>query len=251
CPAVIETPLSLFLPNQVPLAVEEINSAEHPVKVGLSDAFMALVNTPRSPEARRRTIYEYHRVEVDTTKITNHSAFEFSPLPTCLQHRSCELCLSSTVTSGCGWCNILQRWNRPAQTRVAGPRLLRGTSADPPSPLASFHAFWAFFDAISPNRPKRAPAKTTPQESLTGAPQHTGIIAGVVAAVVLLVALTLLALYYINTHPTVAPPFYLMQRRTNNYWPSMKFRNQGCHNSYAEVEVGGHEKEGFIEAEQC
>lgn len=31
----------------------------------------------------------------------------------------------------------------------------------------------------------------------------------------------------------------------------MKFRNQGCHSSYAEVELGGYEKEGFIEAEQC
>lgn len=41
------------------------------------------------------------------------------------------------------------------------------------------------------------------------------------------------------------------QRRTNNYWPSMKFRNQGCQSSYAEVELGGHEKEGFIEAEHC
>lgn len=94
------------------------------------------------------------------------------------------------------------------------------------------------------------------------------------AALVLLVALTLLAVYYINTHPTVAPPFDLMQvkgkpftchiwsnitttavgclqRRTNNYWPSMRFRNQGCQSSYAEVELGGHEKEGFIEAEQC
>lgn len=42
-------------------------------------------------------------------------------------------------------------------------------------------------------------------------PEHTAIIAGVVAALVLLVFLTLLAVYYINTHPTVAPPFYLMQ----------------------------------------
>lgn len=53
----------------------------------------------------------------------------------------------------------------------------------------------------------------------TGSPSHKGItentaiIAGVVAALVLLVALTLLAVYYINTHPTVAPPFYLMQVR--------------------------------------
>lgn len=31
----------------------------------------------------------------------------------------------------------------------------------------------------------------------------------------------------------------------------MKFRNQGCSSSYTEVELGGHEKDGFIEAEQC
>lgn len=56
----------------------------------------------------------------------------------------------------------------------------------------------------------------------TAAPDHNGvtentaIIAGVVAALVLLVALTLLAVYYINTHPTVAPPFDLMQVNDKN-----------------------------------
>lgn len=49
-----------------------------------------------------------------------------------------------------------------------------------------------------------------------GITENTAIIAGVVAALVLLVALTLLAVYYINTHPTVAPPFYLMQVRKAN-----------------------------------
>lgn len=53
-----------------------------------------------------------------------------------------------------------------------------------------------------------------------GITENTAIIAGVVAALVLLVALTLLAVYYINTHPTVAPPFYLMQvRKTNSHIP--------------------------------
>lgn len=46
--------------------------------------------------------------------------------------------------------------------------------------------------------------------------ENAAIIAGVVAALVLLVALTLLAVYYINTHPTVAPPFFLMQVREKN-----------------------------------
>lgn len=32
-------------------------------------------------DRKRRTIYEYHRVEIDTTKIISRSAFEFTPLP--------------------------------------------------------------------------------------------------------------------------------------------------------------------------
>lgn len=44
---------------------------------------------------------------------------------------------------------------------------------------------------------------------------------------------------------------FLLQQRTNNYWPAMKFRNQGCGSSYTEVELGAQEKDGFMEAEQC
>lgn len=32
-------------------------------------------------DAKRYTIYEYHRVEIDSTKIISGSAFEFTPLP--------------------------------------------------------------------------------------------------------------------------------------------------------------------------
>ncbi|KAK2876637.1 hypothetical protein Q8A67_020733 [Cirrhinus molitorella] len=243
--------------KDVPLPVEKINSTEHPVKVGLSDAFMALLSSPYSPDAKRRTIYEYHRVEIDTTKIVNSSAFEFTPLPTCLQHNTCEQCFQSNLTSGCGWCNTLQRCSngidryRQEWLDYSCSEQAKGTCDDyaqggPESSISPFN--------LSPPVMTSSPA-TRPASPVTEgeeeAPEHTAIIAGVVAALVLLVFLTLLAVYYINTHPTVAPPFYLMQRRTNNYWPSMKFRNQGCHSSYAEVDLGGYEKEGFIEAEQC
>ncbi|XP_036397686.1 plexin domain-containing protein 1 isoform X1 [Megalops cyprinoides] len=267
----------VFSYRDVPLSVEEISSSKHPVKVGLSDAFMALLSSPQSPESRRRTIYEYHRVEIDTTKITNHSAFEFIPLPTCLQHETCEQCTSSNLTAGCGWCNILQRCSdgidrhRQEWLDYGCSEEAKGGTCEEYGPGGPDGTMGPF----NPSSPEPTPSPgALPDSPVTeddtkllihyngndlqtgpprqqGAPEHTGIIAGVVTAVVLLVALTLLALYYINTHPTVAPPFYLMQQRTNNYWPSMKFRNQGCHSSYAEVEVGGHEKEGFIEAEQC
>ncbi|KAF7705177.1 plexin domain-containing protein 1 isoform X2 [Silurus meridionalis] len=246
--------------RDVPLSVERINSTEHPVKVGLSDAFMAFISSPQSPESKRRTIYEYHRVEVNTTEIVNRSAFVFSPLPTCLQHTSCDQCLHSNLTTGCGWCNILQRCSdgidRHRQEWLefsCSEEAKESTCEDYPGGTDS--SMSPFSSPVPPATPSPAARPGSPvTEGSPGEeepPEHTAIIAGVVAALVLLVFLTLLAVYYINTHPTVAPPFYLMQRRTNNYWPSMKFRNQGCHSSYAEVELGFHEKDGFIEAEQC
>uniref|UniRef100_A0A6Q2Y8V3 PSI domain-containing protein n=1 Tax=Esox lucius TaxID=8010 RepID=A0A6Q2Y8V3_ESOLU len=278
--------------RDVPLPIEKINSTEHPVKVGLSDAFMALLPSPQSKDGRR-TIYEYHRVEIDTIKIINHSAFEFTPLPTCLQHTSCELCLMSNLTKGCGWCNTLQRCSdgidrhRQEWLDYNCPEEVRQYRHGGDEEAETFHrATIVFHDNIIWSfsfRQKRVSVRATHRGSLralwilsTAQPQsphppplswqisqslrvslegdrtkQTAIIAGVVAALILLVALTLLAVYYINTHPTVAPPFYLMQRQTNSYWPSMKFRNQSCHSTYAEVELTGHDKEGFIEAEQC
>lgn len=94
-------------------------------------------------DVQQQIIYEYHRVEIESTKITNFSAVEFTAMPSklsmymfikykdvlqlcmhklqkqhlnqtswcsaCLQHDNCEICLSSNQTSGCSWCNILQR----------------------------------------------------------------------------------------------------------------------------------------------
>ncbi|XP_062858863.1 plexin domain-containing protein 1 isoform X2 [Trichomycterus rosablanca] len=255
----------IFAYRDVAVPVAKINSTEHPVKVGLSDAFMAFINSQQSPESKRRTIYEYNRVEVNTTEIVNRSAFMFSPLPICLQHTSCDQCLHSNLTSGCGWCNVLQRcsdgidrhrqeWldygcSEEAKDAVCEDYNHGGTDS-------SMNPYSTSFSAATPPPAGRPGSPATEDFGIGSSdeeepPEHTAIIAGVVAALVLLVFLTLLAVYYINTHPTVAPPFYLMQRRTNNYWTSMKFRNQGCHSSYAEVELGFHEKDGFIEAEQC
>lgn len=254
----------VFNYREIPVPVEKINSTEHPVKVGLSDAFMAFQPSTQVSGSKQRTIYEYHRVEIDIAKIDNRSAFEIIPLPTCHQHTTCEACMTSNLTTNCGWCNIVQRCSdgidrhRQEWLDYNCPEEAKGRCEDynPVYPEEST----GFFKESSPApTPSAAELEDHPSNSdeqgdppnHSGITENTAIIAGVVAALLLLVALTLLAVYYINTHPAVAPPFYLMQRRTNNYWPSMKFRNQGCHSSYAEVELGGHEKEGFIEAEQC
>uniref|UniRef100_A0A8C0JCN3 Plexin domain containing 1 n=1 Tax=Chelonoidis abingdonii TaxID=106734 RepID=A0A8C0JCN3_CHEAB len=91
--------------KEIPMSVLEISATQHPVKAGLSDAFMLLNSSPDVPESRRRTIYEYHRVELDTSKVTSVSAVEFTPLPTCLQHQSCDVCVTSKLTFNCSWCH--------------------------------------------------------------------------------------------------------------------------------------------------
>ncbi|XP_037133594.1 plexin domain-containing protein 1 [Syngnathus acus] len=250
----------VFNYREIPVPVEGINSTEHPVKVGMSDAFVAYIPSPEIADAKQRTIYEYHRVEINTSTIASGLAFEFTPLPTCLQHTSCDLCLGSNLTSGCGWCNTLQRcsdgidrlrqewldYNCPEE---AEDKCEDYYTASPENPTLS--------SSYSSAAPTSSSAKIHDDVVTREPPDHTrmtenaAIIAGVVGALVLVVALTLLAVYYINTHPTLAPPFYLMQRRSNNYWPATKFRNQDCPSSYGEVELTGHEKEGFIEAEQC
>lgn len=252
----------VFNYREIPIPVEKMNSTEHPVKVGLSDAFMAFEPSSQASGPKQRTIYEYHRVEIDSTKLVSRSAFEFIPLPTCSQHTTCEVCMTSNLTTGCGWCNTVQRCSdgidrhRQEWLDFNCPEESKGRCEDynPPDETTGSHLHSSPAPTASAAELEDHPS-TTDEE--TGSTNHnaitenTAIIASVVAALVLLVVLTLLAVYYINTHPTAAPPFYLMQRGSNNYWPAMKFRNQGFHSSYAEVELGGHEKEGFIEAEQC
>ena len=46
---------------------------------------------------RRKTIYEYHKVDLKKEEIGNGTAIYFSALPTCLSLKSCESCISNTI----------------------------------------------------------------------------------------------------------------------------------------------------------
>uniref|UniRef100_A0A8D3D615 Plexin domain containing 1 n=1 Tax=Scophthalmus maximus TaxID=52904 RepID=A0A8D3D615_SCOMX len=220
--ALYKTGTITFSYRDIPLSLDVIGSAEHPVKVGLSDAFMVTSPDISDTEAQRRTIYEYHRVTMDKTKITNYSAVEFTALPTCLQHDSCERCLSSNQTSGCSWCHVLQRCSD-------GMDRHRQEWLD----YACSEECVSIFDTD---------VKTDSSTQGEGF-ANTGAIAGIAAALVLLLALILVPLY-ITWHPTVASPLYLIQRK--NYWPSLKFHKKQP--GYTEVEGDGHDKDSIVEA---
>lgn len=262
-----------FSYRDIPMSMDVISTPDHPVSAGLSDAFMVLESSLQSPDTQQRTIYEYHRVEMDTTKITNHSAFEITPLPTCLTYDSCERCVSFGLTSGCTWCNVLQRcsdgmdrhrqewldYSCSESRDVVCEEFSRGGPDSPRDPSGPSESGVTTHLCPLPGRSEseddtKRVVKYNGKDVKTGPRQlegsaHTGVVAGVVAAVVLLLALTLLALY-INSHPTSASQLCLIQQR-NKCWPSIMFRKQALHSTYTEAEFESREKDAIVEAVQC
>lgn len=101
----------------VPTNINSIQDKEHPVKVGLSDAYiidkqlfceyyslllpwlLQLIGMFfTSPVARRKTIYEYHRVTFQQHEITNNTIIKLAAQPTCLGYNDCNSCINHNTT---------------------------------------------------------------------------------------------------------------------------------------------------------
>ncbi|XP_013089039.2 plexin domain-containing protein 1-like isoform X1 [Biomphalaria glabrata] len=98
-----------FVYKTVPVAVRSISTEEHPVKIGLSDAYY---NDTYLPEykIKRRTIYEYHKVVVKMDAIANGTVVVLKPLPTCNRLTDCGTCVKhENVKFDCKWCNTIGR----------------------------------------------------------------------------------------------------------------------------------------------
>uniref|UniRef100_A0A3Q2PJA3 Plexin domain containing 2b n=1 Tax=Fundulus heteroclitus TaxID=8078 RepID=A0A3Q2PJA3_FUNHE len=229
--------------------------------------------------AARRTIYEYHRVELTKTRITNSSAVEMMPLPTCLQFSSCGACISSHINFNCSWCHRCssgfdrhrQDWVdnscpdetkdkmcdiddttqlHPFTTTITGRTASgsKGTTAGWGMPSTSHTP------TSAPTEGKVAKNKSTARSCAVNRvpgthPLHTGLILGILLVMLVMIAGVLITVYVYH-HPTSAASLFLIERRPSK-WPAMKFRRGSGHPAYAEVEPVGHEKEGFIESEQC
>uniref|UniRef100_A0A7N6A1M0 PSI domain-containing protein n=1 Tax=Anabas testudineus TaxID=64144 RepID=A0A7N6A1M0_ANATE len=249
----------VFAYKEIPIEVSQISSVNHPVKVGLSDAFVVVHKIQEIPNVRRRTIYEYHRVELTKTKITNSTAVEMMPLPTCLQFTSCGACISSQINFNCSWCHRLNRcssgfdrhrqdWvDTRCQDKVSGHN---NENKSRPR-LSSRTVMWGkcVYDTKIALHLRDNQAESTVGRMPKNQPLHTGLILGILLVMLIMVAGVLVTVY-IYHHPTSAASLFLIERRPSR-WPAMKFRRGSGHPAYAEVEPVGQEKEGFIESEQC
>uniref|UniRef100_A0A8C1Z790 Plexin domain containing 2 n=1 Tax=Cyprinus carpio TaxID=7962 RepID=A0A8C1Z790_CYPCA len=258
----------VFAYKEVPVQIAKISSVNHPVKVGLSDAFVVVHKIQQIPNVRRKTIYEYHRVELLKTKITSGTAVEMMPLPTCLQFTSCTSCIESQINFNCSWCHRLNRcssgFDRHRQDWVDNScpdevcvwmcfvytvqyscvykdRLMYSDSASELKLISAQNYKYSIMCVTA------AAAKSTAENSTH--PLHMGLILGMLLLLLVMVAIVLVTVYVYH-HPSSAAGLFFIERRPSR-WPAMKFRRGSGHPAYAEVEPVGQEKEGFIESEQC
>lgn len=103
----------LFAYDKIPLEIQTIKDEEHPVKVGLSDAYII---DRTIFFVKRKTIYEYHRVNMKNQKISDHTAIRFKALFTCNKQTNCSACVQDRGEADehgrnldCGWCPALNR----------------------------------------------------------------------------------------------------------------------------------------------
>ncbi|KAL1450030.1 hypothetical protein WDU94_002492 [Cyamophila willieti] len=164
-----------FVYKSIPVVA--IDDDHHPVKVGLSDSY---VMDKTIFFVRRKTIYEYHRVQFSHTDISNWTSIYLTALPTCLDHKDCESCLSDPTSQfKCSWCPTANRcstgldrnrqdWVQKGCDRVAissaplcasaaayAPHMLSGDELAPTSPAErlpeEYESVTAPMAILSPN----------------------------------------------------------------------------------------------------
>ncbi|XP_072762641.1 plexin domain-containing protein 2 [Anoplolepis gracilipes] len=96
----------VFVYSVIPLVIERIEDTMHPVKVGLSDAY---IMDRTVFFVRRKTIYEYHRVNFNRQDIMNCTVIYLKALPTCLNFDNCWDCLTKVPDVECKWCPELNK----------------------------------------------------------------------------------------------------------------------------------------------
>ncbi|XP_039279519.1 plexin domain-containing protein 1 isoform X2 [Nilaparvata lugens] len=108
----------VFVYKEIPTSVEQIKDDQHPVKVGLADAYIIDRNIFF---VKRKTIYEYHHVHFNKEDIKNWTVIYLSALPTCLDLKDCDSCLQANNnqensgtskdydTRKCNWCPSVNR----------------------------------------------------------------------------------------------------------------------------------------------
>jgi len=97
----------IFVYKQIPFEISKINEEKHPVKVGISDAYII---DRTIFFIRRKTIYEYHKAELKSKQITNNTVIYFKAILTCNSLTDCQTCTTKlNATFDCQWCEATKK----------------------------------------------------------------------------------------------------------------------------------------------
>uniref|UniRef100_A0A182WAX5 PSI domain-containing protein n=1 Tax=Anopheles minimus TaxID=112268 RepID=A0A182WAX5_9DIPT len=101
----------VFAYKKIPISIQQIFenplTKNHPVKIGLSDAYIIDKTIMRT---KQKTIYEYHRVNFGQTEVQNDTIITLSALPTCFSFKDCESCITHEGADfECLWCPTINR----------------------------------------------------------------------------------------------------------------------------------------------
>ncbi|XP_064648318.1 plexin domain-containing protein 2-like isoform X2 [Lineus longissimus] len=241
--AIREDGLIIFNYKQVPKAISDISRTEHPVKVGTADAYY--IDTLIRSDLRRRTIYEYHRVEIDQNMIKNNTAVKIIPYLTCIQQSGCESCFMSNITNfSCRWCPKLKRCS-DGMDRHRQTWLSKGCS----SSAVNDSSFCTKHHTLKPTeisektskRPTSPPHKEQTshhegcKEDLANCPSKAGragagLTVGIIIAIFLIVLLVVGVVgwfWYAYKNPTTRSGMWLMEHRPSQLKMKMKFWKRG------------------------
>ncbi|XP_046543206.1 plexin domain-containing protein 2-like isoform X2 [Haliotis rubra] len=180
-----------FLYKQLPIKLSAISSQNHPVKIGVSDAFY-IDSYLKAQGIRRRTIYEYHRVSFHPDQVEQGTVIIMKPLPTCNIISDCRKCVnhdSEQVKFDCKWCGSLGR--------------------------CSDGIDWHRAEWLNSGCSKLFSQSRNNTEGLCKVPDNFPV--GAVVAIVILLLVVFVGVgvwvFYAYTHPTSASGMWLMEHR--------------------------------------
>ncbi|XP_052862508.1 plexin domain-containing protein 2 isoform X1 [Anopheles cruzii] len=100
----------VFAYKKIPINIQQIidnPSTKHPVKIGLSDAYIIDKTIIRT---KQKTIYEYHRVNFGQSEVQNGTVITLTALPTCFSFKDCDSCITHEGADfKCLWCPTINR----------------------------------------------------------------------------------------------------------------------------------------------
>nr|CAD7424589.1 unnamed protein product [Timema monikensis] len=195
----------VFVYQNVPVIIENILDRHHPVKVGLSDAYII---DRTIFFVRHKTIYEYHRVNFEKQDIKNWTVIYISALRTCLDEKNCSDCLTQFSSFKCYWCPHANRCSNGLD-RLRQDWLTRGCDT---SALDTSEQCPAIEEI---NKSVNAGHTRSPQHVIVNDRTKSGHIPGILAITIILAVCGALGLWimYAYRNPHTASGQFLIRNR--------------------------------------